>query len=252
MELHNSAKIIPVMSLDQYTDLKNDIAQNGLLNPIVTFNGSILDGWHRYKACRELEIEPSFTPYEGSDPETFVIAMNIHRRHMTHGELATFAAKYILPIEKEKARSRMGQGGPGRSTPAVPKELQGESTKITGQKIGVGGRAVWMADRLRENAPALFKKVENNELGLYPAYDIFIKRQTEARTEVERSKKRKEKLDQMDRGVKAFLDHMRDWKVALADAILLKEANRFSPEGYALACRRLNEIKSMMDEFAED
>jgi ParB-like chromosome segregation protein Spo0J len=252
MKQHELAKIIPPIHEDQYIDLKSDILDNGLLSPIVTIDGSILDGWHRFKACQELGIEPSFIEYDGNDPLSFVISMNITRRHMSRGELATFAAIHILPIEKEKAKERekmsLGQGIKGV---VVTPDLKGRARDRAGRQVGVGGRAVWMADRLMENAPDLFEKVQNNELEIYPAYDIFIKRNTEARTEKERSKKRKEKLDNMDRGVKAFLDHMRDWKVALADSIILGEAGRFSPEGAALTCRRLEEIESMTGELKE-
>ncbi len=40
----------------EYVALKNDITQNGLLHPIVIFEGQVLDGRHRYSACVELGV----------------------------------------------------------------------------------------------------------------------------------------------------------------------------------------------------
>lgn len=39
---------------DGFNELKNDIARNGQLVPILLRDGCILDGRHRYKACKEL------------------------------------------------------------------------------------------------------------------------------------------------------------------------------------------------------
>ena len=43
---HEYGKLMPEMSTEQYTDLKNDIAQNGIKDKIIMFEGSILEGWH--------------------------------------------------------------------------------------------------------------------------------------------------------------------------------------------------------------
>ena len=42
---------------DGFNELKEDIKLNGLLVPLLLRNGSILDGRHRYKACRELGVK---------------------------------------------------------------------------------------------------------------------------------------------------------------------------------------------------
>tara|TARA_R110000782_G_scaffold218461_1_gene305858 strand:+ start:98 stop:865 length:768 start_codon:yes stop_codon:yes gene_type:complete len=42
---------------DGFNELKEDIKLNGLLVPLVLREGKILDGRHRYKACRELGVK---------------------------------------------------------------------------------------------------------------------------------------------------------------------------------------------------
>ena len=54
--VHKLASLMPPMNDGEYVALKNDIAQNELLHPIVIFEGQVLDGRHRYSACVELGV----------------------------------------------------------------------------------------------------------------------------------------------------------------------------------------------------
>ena len=55
-EVHELALVIPEMAEDEYEKLKTDIKAYGLRDQIVTYEGKILDGRHRYKALEELGI----------------------------------------------------------------------------------------------------------------------------------------------------------------------------------------------------
>ncbi len=53
------ASLVSELSPQEYESLKQSIMKDGLYVPIiVNQNGIILDGHHRYKACKELGIEP--------------------------------------------------------------------------------------------------------------------------------------------------------------------------------------------------
>src|SRR5690348_7335436 len=52
MECHPLADIFPMMPDADFALLVEDIKANGLYDPIITFEGQILDGRHRFKACR--------------------------------------------------------------------------------------------------------------------------------------------------------------------------------------------------------
>ena len=51
LEAHAYCAFFPKMPGDEFKGLKESIKSNGLLNPIVTYQGEILDGAHRYRAC---------------------------------------------------------------------------------------------------------------------------------------------------------------------------------------------------------
>jgi hypothetical protein len=55
---------------------------NGLSEPILLYEGTILDGRNRYRACLEAAIDPIFETYSGSNPLAKVISLNLKRRHL--------------------------------------------------------------------------------------------------------------------------------------------------------------------------
>src|SRR5690242_6457327 len=69
LEPHPLAGRIPEMLSDEYVDLVKDIQKHGLREPLVLFEGKILDGRHRYRACAELGIEPKIVEFAGTKAE---------------------------------------------------------------------------------------------------------------------------------------------------------------------------------------
>jgi ParB-like chromosome segregation protein Spo0J len=56
---HPIANLFPEMTGSDYDALVKDIKSNGLIEPITLFEGKILDGRNRARACLEAEIEPA-------------------------------------------------------------------------------------------------------------------------------------------------------------------------------------------------
>jgi hypothetical protein len=70
MECHPLADLFPMMPDADLALLAEDIKANGLFDPIVTFEGQILDGRNRPKACQMAGVDPVFKAFEGDDPVT--------------------------------------------------------------------------------------------------------------------------------------------------------------------------------------
>ena len=103
LAVHPICKMVPSMNAEAFEMLKSDIQAHGLLEAIWIVDGKILDGRHRYKACLELGIKPAFREYTGAlDPETFVLAQNLSRRHLTRQE-RTWFLKRVLKLHPEKS-----------------------------------------------------------------------------------------------------------------------------------------------------
>ena len=92
MEVHPLTNIFPPMSVDEYAELKADIAANGLREAIWTWRGKIVDGRNRHRACQELGISARFREWDGKgEILAFVVSLNLRRRHLSESQRAEIA-----------------------------------------------------------------------------------------------------------------------------------------------------------------
>ena len=84
-------QVMPELTADEYSELKNDIRERGVMIPIEFDEfGNILDSHHRLKICQELGIKnyPKVIRAGMSESEKITHArkLNIARRHLTSGQ----------------------------------------------------------------------------------------------------------------------------------------------------------------------
>ena len=58
---HELARLLPPMTDEDYQRLRQDIKENGLREPITLYEGKVLDGMHRQRACKETKTKPRTT-----------------------------------------------------------------------------------------------------------------------------------------------------------------------------------------------
>ena len=88
-EQHPLSAAFPAMSEEELQNLKDSIDVIGVQNPIVVYEGMIIDGWHRYKVAKELGLHcPVVHLAKDIDPQDFVLANNKARRHLNRGQIA--------------------------------------------------------------------------------------------------------------------------------------------------------------------
>lgn len=85
---HPLSAAFPAMSDDDIAVLADDIKANGLLEPAILFEGMVLDGWHRYRACKLAGVKFVTQPFGAGDPADFVLSRNLHRRHLSASQRA--------------------------------------------------------------------------------------------------------------------------------------------------------------------
>lgn len=101
MVAHPACAIFPKMSDAEYEALKKDIAEHGVREPITTYNGVLLDGRHRLRACEELGILCPRTEFKGTKAQAiaYVWSKNGLRRNLTPSQIAMMAAKLALLLQ---------------------------------------------------------------------------------------------------------------------------------------------------------
>ena len=110
-ELEN---LLPKLEVEKYNLLKADIIKNGCINPIIVWNGLIVDGHNRYRICKENNIE--FKTKEmnfANKQEAMIWAWTTQkaRRNVDDGTLFKIAEKFRPYYEqKAKEQQRLSQG----------------------------------------------------------------------------------------------------------------------------------------------
>lgn len=135
LQQHPLSAAFPAMSDEDFAALKDDIEVNGQREPVMIFEGMVLDGWHRYRACIDLGLKPQqFTFPEGDDPVAFVKGANLHRRHLTASQRA--AAVVACSAWIPSGRPKKGAPGAPFSTKAeLAKEAHVSESTIAQAKV---------------------------------------------------------------------------------------------------------------------
>jgi len=114
---HRLADELPQMSEEEYQALKQDIRLNGLKEPILLYEGQILDGRHRHRACMELDVEVDrrkLQTFQGTQQEARrrVASANLMRRHLSKSQKAMYAvlAGLVAPPAAKGRRRKYGTG----------------------------------------------------------------------------------------------------------------------------------------------
>ena len=94
-ESHALAMRYREMTDDEYGMLKKSIEDLGLLHPIVLYEGKVLDGVHRQKACSDVRVKPRYEIYDGSNPQVYLKGQNEARRHLTEAERVVMVSEMV-------------------------------------------------------------------------------------------------------------------------------------------------------------
>jgi len=109
MKYHPLSNIFPLMEGAAFDALVADIKANGVRDPLVMYEGLLLDGRNRWRATSVAGVTiagkdiKQFDPKKDGDPLAWVISKNLQRRHLDESQRAMVAAK--LATLKQGARA---------------------------------------------------------------------------------------------------------------------------------------------------
>lgn len=172
LQAHPLADAFPLMDGPAYEELKDRIGRNGLLHPITVYEGRILDGRNRKRACQDLGIACPEKVYTGDDPAGFVWDENAARRQLNAAQVAMAASKLESlgwGQRRDYAEASADASGPA---PMTREEIA--------QRTGASPAGLDRAKRVRRQAvPEVVKAVEEGKLGLTAADRVSRKPKAE-------------------------------------------------------------------------
>lgn len=168
MKSHPAAELFPLMSGPEYEALVADIRANGQREPIVVHDGQILDGRNRWRACVKLGLEPVTQEWNGEgSPASYVVSLNLIRRHLDEGQRALVGAR-LKPLYEAEAKARQATSTGGASPQLRANLPEAARARDTAAKaVNVSPRSVESASKvLRSGAPELVEAVEQGRVAV--------------------------------------------------------------------------------------
>ena len=107
------ANLLPKLTTEEYMGLEHDIVEHGILNPIILWKDTIVDGHNRYAIAQahsfpESEIPTKEVAFQSkADAIEWIINHQKNRRNLTKSQLVDAWAVY----EAERAKEAKGQQG---------------------------------------------------------------------------------------------------------------------------------------------
>ena len=208
MEFHEIANIFPLLESGDLQALANDIRISGLKTPILLFDGSILDGRNRYRACEIAGVAPRFETFQGDKTAALshVWSLNFQRRHLNSSQAAIADAKRkklddqyskALAEVAEAKRARPNAGRPENNSPQKivvnkPKDTSGWTDQTRATSAGTNRTYIKLADKIIESGRSdLISAIEQGQMTISQA-NIVIKKEEKLKELEEAAQKAEE------------------------------------------------------------
>lgn len=175
-------KLIPPLSVDEFETLKRLIIQEGCRDPLIVWQGTIIDGHNRYRICTENNIvfktvEMSFDNID--NVKVWMIDNQKGRRNLTDGwKYELSKVKKAILLEKGRAKKVetlkkgnapvlpvTGKTGKSHNTQTeIAEDLNWSKSKVA------QADKVWKAAETDKKSAELVKKVKDGDITINNAY----------------------------------------------------------------------------------
>lgn len=171
-KIHPAADLFPMLGEEKLVTLKNSIIASGQHFPIITWNGHIIDGRNRLKACQMAGIKPKFKAMDFAGETaavTYIISTNLTRRHLTTSQRAMIASELAKLERADTLKQNRDVDG----------SIDLSATQTDAAKaLSVSPASVKRARAVAKADPALAEKVKAGEVTLNAAHKQVQKPKT--------------------------------------------------------------------------
>lgn len=183
--------LVPAMPKQEFEELKQSIKTNRQYYPItVNKKYEVLDGHHRYKACKDLGLAIDYLPprefANELDEKEFVINCNLKRRHLNEFQRVEMG-KALEGIEGERAKlrkqathfntNRGKEAAAKRWMPSTSVEAKGIKKDYTATKTSTEiGKRVNLSHAQYERGKKILDKGTPDQINALRAGDLSIRK----------------------------------------------------------------------------
>lgn len=177
--------LIPPLTDDEFQRLEKSILAEGVREPIITWDGTIIDGHNRYKICTKhgLVCPNREREFESRDAAKIWIYNNqLGRRNLEAGQKAALVIERNEAKVREAARLRQTSSLKqnqehndvsdrwGQRNPTEPESEKGRTAEILAKQAGVGSATIKRVLKVKRENPELYDKVRSGEVSSLAAY----------------------------------------------------------------------------------
>ena len=167
-------KLIPPLAIEEFNQLEKNIIADGCRDPLLTWNGILIDGHNRYEICTKHNLKFSVVEKEfvdSSAAKLWMIDNQNGRRNLTDGwKYQLSQAKKEILLEAGKNNLKTNVGGEHVGLSIVDKGTH-NTQKTIANDLGWSTGKVAMADRVwKEATPEIKEQVLSGDVSINEAY----------------------------------------------------------------------------------
>lgn len=146
-------KIIPPLTPDEYKQLETNLTEDGCRDPLVTWQGILLDGHNRLEICNRLGIEyqtvPKLSIKNRAEAKAWIINNQCGRRNLNSYQRTSLA----LQLEEILAPDAYRRMKAGKKLDPVQESAQGKTMEKIAKVAGVSRDTVQKVKYIEANDP---------------------------------------------------------------------------------------------------
>lgn len=164
LTVHPFSRLIPLITIGDLDRLYDDIRDHGINEPLVMFEGQVLDGRNRLAVAATLGIPVKLKDFEGTEDEAraFVWSANAARRHLTIPQIALAAERFgFIAAAKKEAGPRKVLADGSMAPGAAP------WANLAAKRLGrqISPKTLERFDQVKiTEAPDTMRRIETGEI----------------------------------------------------------------------------------------
>lgn len=175
-EHSKQAEYSPQMSAKKWREFVAGVAKEGILQPLIVTKGfRVIDGKHRLRAAKELNIEYVRVIIEDIPEDkipAYITETKLNRDDLKPGQKAALVIRLYYEEERRKSeKRRLATLKQNTDDPNLEhRESDGRTNEVLAKKAGIGKSNMANLLAVYRNRPDLFEQVFNGEISINKAY----------------------------------------------------------------------------------